>query len=376
LSSGVIVDALLGTGLGGDVRGPYLSAIELINRSELPVMAVDIPSGLCADTGVVLGDAVQADVTVTLIGLKRGLLTAQAPDYTGAVVFNDLQVPAAVYQQVPATVHRLELPTCLAWLQPRRQTAHKGDFGRLLVVGGDLGMAGALVMAAEAAARSGAGLVRAATHPEHITAMVARCPEVMALPVSNGQQLSEPLGATDVVVIGPGLGKSPWSEQMLHQVRQAGLPTLLDADALNLLAAGDVVATQCDSNWVLTPHPAEAARLLGISVAQVQADRFSAVQEISRRYGGVTLLKGAGTLICDGNSTLLCDCGNPGMASGGMGDVLSGIIGGLMAQGLSGMRAASLGAVLHAVAADRAAGDGQRSVLATDLLPPLRKLLG
>ena len=264
---GVIVDAMLGTGLGGDVRGVYCEAIDAINASGLPVLAVDIPSGLCSDTGRVLGVAVKADLTVTFIGLKRGLFTMAAADHTGAVEFNDLGVPPEVYQQVGCDSRRLELEALLERLPARPATAHKGLYGTVLVVGGDYGMAGAAALAAEAALRCGAGLVRVATRPEHVAALVARTPEAMPLGVRSGQDLAALVESADVLVVGPGLGQSPWSEQLLQVAAASGKPMVLDADGLNLLAAGGPVAERRRDNWVLTPHPGEAARLLDCSTA-------------------------------------------------------------------------------------------------------------
>ena len=376
LSVGVIVDAMLGTGLGGEVRGAYLEAIDAINCSGAAVLAVDIPSGLCSDTGAVLGNAVRADLTVTFIGLKRGLFTLHAMDYTGAVQFCDLAVPPEVYASVPGDCSRLELEALLERLPPRPATAHKGMYGTVLIVGGDHGMAGAAAMAAEAALRCGAGLVRVATRPEHVAALVARTPEVMPLGVSSGEDLEPLLAAADVLVVGPGLGQSPWSEHLLHMAAASGKPMVLDADGLNILAAGRQVENHQRDNWVLTPHPGEAARLLDISTAEVQGDRFAAARALQQRYGGVAVLKGNGSLIAGAGQLLLSDYGNPGMASGGMGDVLSGVIGSLLAQHLPALEAAALGVCLHGAAADIAAQEGQRGLAATDLIPEMRALLG
>ncbi len=373
---GVIVDALLGTGLGGDVRGASAQAIAAINASDAPVLAVDIPSGLCADTGRVLGSAVHAAATVTFIGLKRGLFTLQAPDYTGTVHFSDLAVPAAVYEAVPANCQRLELAPLLQRLPPRPATAHKGLYGTVLIVGGDHGFAGAAALAAEAALRCGAGLVQVATRAEHVAAIVARTPEVMPRAVHDGDDFAPLLAAADVLVVGPGLGLSAWALELLQLALASGKPAVLDADALNLLAAGVLVDTPPCAPRVLTPHPGEAARLLACTTADVQADRFAAVLALQRRYGGVQVLKGNGSLVCDGDSVLLSDYGNPGMASGGMGDVLSGVIGALLAQHLRPVEAAALGVCLHGAAADIAAGDGQRGLAASDLMSHLRSLLG
>jgi len=375
-SDGIVVDAMLGTGLGGDVRGDYREAIDAVNDSGAPVLAVDIPSGLCADTGRVLGAAVKADLTVTFIGLKRGLFTLHAPDYTGALQFADLAVPIEVYDAVQPGCARMELEALLERLPPRPANAHKGLFGTVLVVGGDHGMAGAASLAAEAALRCGAGLVRVATRPEHVAALVARRPESMPRGVESDEDFTPLLEAADVLVLGPGLGSSPWSVQLLQRALASSRPAVLDADALNLLATGGVGSVPRDGVRILTPHPGEAARLLGCDTGAVQSDRFAAVAELQRRYGGVVVLKGNGSLVADGAITLLSDYGNPGMASGGMGDVLSGVIGALLAQGLPALEAAALGVCLHGAAADLAAGEGERGLLATDLLPRLRFLLG
>ena len=240
-TEGVIVDAMLGTGLGGDVRGDYLAAIEAVNATGAAVLAVDIPSGLCSDSGQVLGAAVRADLTVSFIGLKRGLFALHAPDYVGEVQFASLEVPQAVYDQLPPDCLRLELELLLELLPPRPATAHKGLYGTVLVVGGDCGMAGAAAMAGEAALRTGAGLVRVATRPQHVSAIVARTPELMPVGVDSGQELAPLVEGADVLVVGPGLGRSPWSEQLFRVALESRKPVLLDADGLNLLADGRVL---------------------------------------------------------------------------------------------------------------------------------------
>ncbi|MEN0036610.1 MAG: NAD(P)H-hydrate dehydratase [Cellvibrio sp.] len=381
-ASGVIVDGLLGIGLRGAPAGEFAAAIEQINRSQLPVLALDIPSGLNADTGAVPGVVVQAQLTIPYIALKRGLLTGRGPAVAGELVLANLDIPENTYDIISPGSERLSLNELLPLLAPRAADAHKGDFGHVMVIGGDTGYGGAALMAAEAAARTGAGLVSIATRPEHIPAILARRPEIMACGVVSGQELEPLLARPTLLVVGPGLGRSPWSEQMLQQAVKSGLPLVLDADALNILAEGRVVPAGAkrgtpNSPWILTPHPAEAARLLGITTAEVQADRFAAVQAISERYSASVILKGAGSLVAstEGLIGVVTD-GNPGMATGGMGDVLSGILGGLVAQGLSARDGARLGAVIHACAADLAAEDhGQRSLLATDLIPYLGQLL-
>lgn len=376
-TEGVIVDALLGTGISGEVRPAYAEAIEQINQAGLPVLAVDIPSGLEADTGAILGSAVRAALTVTFIGVKQGLLSGRGPALCGELIFAGLGVPESVYAQVPSECRRFVLAEALSALPSRAEDAHKGDFGHVMIIGGDTGYGGAAIMAAEAAARTGAGLVSLATRPEHVAPALTRRPELMVCGVTSGQELEPWLARPTVLVVGPGLGQSPWSEQMLQQALQSGLPVVLDADALNLLAAHRPAVAEARNNWILTPHPGEAARLLQSGTAEVQRDRFAAVATLQQRYGGAVILKGAGSLMRSVEGpTELINAGNPGMASGGMGDVLSGILGGLLAQGLSVTQAAVLGAGLHAEAADLAVGDwGERSLLATDLVPALCQLL-
>ena len=398
LAGGVIVDALLGTGISGEVRADYRAAITSINQSGLPVLAADIPSGLCSDTGAVRGIAVQAAMTVSFIGIKVGLLTGRGPALVGELKYRNLAVPDIVYEDtadkpMPLAAQRLELETLLPAFPQRQRDAHKGRFGHVLVIGGDKGYGGAVAMAAEAALRIGAGLVSVATRPEHVPALLARRPELMVKGVISGQELETHLQGPTLIVIGPGLGRSPWSEQMLQKAIGSGLPMVVDADALNILSEGRVGANaRVDvgddvSNWVLTPHPGEAARLLACSNADIQADRLAACRDIAEKYSATVLLKGAGTLIADsamardkgsvdGRPLWLCPYGNPGMASGGMGDVLAGVIGGLLAQGLDASTATCLGACLHSVAADRAAEEnGEKGLLASDLFTPLRHLV-
>jgi len=372
----VIVDALLGTGLSRNIRAPFDQAIAAINNSSAPVLALDIPSGICSDTGSMLGDAVWAEMTATFIGLKQGQFTGKGSVCCGDIVFDDLAVPADVYERVDAQVVRLDTQCLAAAFPPRQRDAHKGHFGHVLVVGGNAGFGGAAIMAAQAAGRVGAGLVSVVTRPEHVSAFLARCPEVMTHGVNDGKELRALLEGKDVIVVGPGLGQDIWARQLLEQVLATDAPLVVDADALNLLVTMGSSQEQ-RNNWIMTPHPGEAARLLQCSVADVQADRFAAVKTLQQCYGGVALLKGNGTLVAGESepSIALCTSGNPGMASGGMGDVLSGVLGGLLAQGFELEQAGRLGALLHGEAADRAGEAGERGMLATDLLPFLRYLV-
>lgn len=368
---GVLVDALLGTGLTGAVRPPYAQAIEAINESGRPVLAVDIPSGLCADTGALLGHAVRAEVTVTFIGLKLGLFTGEGPDRVGQLVFDDLQAEQAQVAAMPHEAVRL-CPDTLPRLAPRRPTAHKGSFGQVLVIGGDLGTGGAALLASEAALRCGAGMVTLATRPEHVTASLVRRPEIMCSGVESTYALTALTERADVLVVGPGLGQGPWGRSLLSLAVQAEVPQVWDADALNLLAHG---AVELPARCLITPHPGEAARLLGCTTAEVQADRPRAVRELARRFRCSALLKGAGTLIADAEGRMaLCDRGHPAMASAGLGDVLAGVAGALLAQGLEPFEAGCLAAWLHALAGERCA-DGGRGLAAGDLIPQVRHLL-
>ena len=376
LRGDLIVDGLLGTGLKGAVRGDCLELIKRINSSGKPVLALDIPSGLCADTGSIQGVAVRAALTVSFIALKPGLLTHEGVNCCGELLLDRLGVPDAVFAAFPTqrrvigTQHRQQT------LPRRLRAAHKGNFGHVLLVGGDRGMAGAIAMASDAALRAGAGLVSVATRPGHVNLVTANRLEVMSHGLSLGQELEPLLPRATVVAIGPGLGQSVWSGQLLRVVQDTTMALILDADALNLLSQGPWLEPGPRANWVLTPHPGEAARLLGCSVAQIQADRFKAVNQLQQRYGGVVVLKGAGTLIADGEQIRLCARGNPGMASGGMGDVLTGVIAALVAQGLSLFDAAVTGVDVHADAADRVAQRmGERGLAATDLIPEIRHLL-
>ena len=369
----VAVDALFGTGLDREVRGPWAEAVAALNDAPVPVLAVDIPSGLHADTGRVLGVAVHADLTVTFIGLKQGLFTGDGPACCGMVLFDDLAVPGAVYDCVEPSARRMDYATVRGVLAARGRTAHKGDFGHVLVIGGDTGFAGAARMAGEAAARVGAGLVSVATRSAHAPAMAMSRPELMCRGTEDPAEL-EPLATrASVLAVGPGLGQTDWGRAMLESAMRAERPMVLDADGLNLLARGEDVSRRDD--WVLTPHPGEAARLLACSPAEIQGDRFAALDTLAKRYGGVWVLKGSGTIAGDATAEpSVATVGNPGMATGGMGDVLTGVIAGLLAQGLPTLDAARLGVCIHGRAADLAAADGERGLLACDLMPHLRPL--
>ena len=365
----VIVDALLGTGLDREVMGQWRQVIESVNRCSCPVLSMDIPSGLHSDTGNVLGAAIHANATISFIGLKQGMFTGEGPDYCGKIYFDDLRVPPLVYKQMKSNVCRLDADQIRKTLPRRSRSAHKGTFGHVLVIGGDAGMTGAARLAAEAASRVGAGKVSLATRKSHAAFVNLTRPEIMAYGVETPEELQPLLKQVNVIAIGPGLGQSVWARAMLDTIKELQKPVVLDADALNLIAQLPFRLPKS----VMTPHPGEAARLLGSSVQEVQKNRFASVQALQVRFGGVIVLKGAGSLIAsDKGEISVCTSGNPGMACGGMGDVLTGIIVGLLAQGFSLLEATKLGVCLHGKAGDRAAQEGERGLLPSDLLPWLR----
>ena len=373
LTGDVIVDALLGTGLDRPPAGAYARLIERINESAHPVLAVDVPSGFNADTGIPLLPAVRADLTVTFIGNKRGLYTGQAGRWCGQRLYFDLDTPRAIHETLRADAWLLDavnLPVCL---RPRPPDTHKGDLGHVLVVGGDAGMAGAPVLAGRAALRTGSGLVTLATRSGHAAAALAVQPELMCRATETSEALDGFIESADVIGLGPGLGQSDWSRVVWQRALSADLPLVVDADGLNLLAKANRSLDL--SRAILTPHPGEAARLLDCSAAEVQSDRFAAVRALAERYGAVVALKGHGTLVSEPEGRVaVCPYGNPAMASAGMGDALTGIIASLVGQGLEPFTAACCGVLLHALAGDRAAA-GRRQILATDLIDRLADVL-
>jgi NAD(P)H-hydrate epimerase len=369
----LLVDALFGIGFGRVLEGRARSWVERLNAAETPVLSLDVPSGVNADNGSVSDIAVQAEVTLTFIAHKRGLHTGSAPAYRGEMLLDALNLPATLLADFPADATLLDQSALQRWLKPRRRDANKGSYGHVLAIGGDLGMGGAIRFAGEAALRVGAGLVSVATQAENITALNAARPELMVHAVAGIQELQTLLQRSTVVAIGPGLGQRAWGHALWHTALAAGKPLVLDADGLNLLSRERVALPD---KAVLTPHPGEAARLLGEDTQAIARDRFAAVRELARRHRAVVVLKGAGSLIANPQGDVsVCPWGNPGMASGGMGDVLTGVIAGLLAQGYDTWRAARLGVSLHAQAGDMAASEGgEAGLLASDLFAALRSL--
>lgn len=370
IDADVIVDGLIGTGFKPGVRTQFSQAMQTINSAAVPVLSVDVPSGVDVSTGDADQDAIQAEVTVTFITHKVGLQTGAGKELAGDVVFAGLGVSDQIYPEPQARRRYFRVSD----LPPIGHQTYKHAQGHVLVVGGDYTMAGAVVLASRAALRCGAGLVTVATRPEHAAGIVARTPEVMVVDVEQ-DQFHARLESADLVVLGPGLGRDPWGRQAYERVQSSGRPTVIDADGLYLLSA---------QSWqggalFLTPHAAEAARLLACTVSELAKDRVGGCQAIAHRYEASVALKGPGTVVCDrtGSTPEICQHGNSGMASAGMGDVLAGVVGGVLAGAFRQQRSdtAQLFATavaLHSAAADQAAARfGLRSLIAGDVIDAL-----
>ena len=369
----VIVDGLLGTGFRPPARPETLAVIRAINAARRPVLALDIPSGIDADNGAAGEEAVRAELTLSFVGFKSGHFLGSAPDHTGVLLLDDLGVVAPARPEFAPLMRRIDESDIALALPRRPRDAHKGSSGRVLIVGGGAGMPGAVRMAGIAALRVGAGLVTVAAAAENLVAVTAAHPELIYLPVTPATDLDAVLRTPDVTAIGPGLGTGEWAQRVWAEfLRVPPAMAVIDADALNLLA---LKPERLPSQWILTPHPGEAARLLGTDARAVQADRLGTVRALHARYGAICVLKGAGTLVASGAGdpeVHVCDRGNPGMASAGMGDVLTGVIAGLRAQTGDSALAARVGVLVHALAGDSAAQGGLRGLVASDVVSELR----
>ena len=381
----VIVDALIGTGIKGNLRKNIKDSILALNRlgTKLPVVSLDIASGVNPDTGKVEDICVYADITTTFVAQKRGCFTSIGKKVSGEVMYSDLEIPKQLFSKVTSTSSIINFEENLDKVVYREQDAHKGNFGHVLVVGGDRGLGGAGLMASKAAVYSGAGLTSLVTRPEHVNASLVSCPEVMVKGVNSGQDLEEHLIKPTVIAIGPGLGQTAWSEQMIQRVfweaEKRDVVVIMDADALNLLPKLKL-SSKLPRRLVLTPHPGEAATLLNTNVETIESDRFAYAAKIQKKFNATVVLKGSGTVICYKKNGIqqwgVCNAGNPGMASGGMGDVLTGIIAGMSAQGLTPKEACEVGVDLHAKAADQASFDlGEVGLTPSDVIEELRYLL-
>jgi NAD(P)H-hydrate epimerase len=359
LDGDVIVDGLLGIGLQRELDDHWQKLIAAINACDVPRVAIDIPSGLNGSTGNPQPVAVEAQLTVTFIGAKTGQYLADGPDYCGELLYEDLGVTTSRHQAIPAALKVID--TCQL-PPPRKRNSHKNHYGNLLIIGGDQGMSGAVALAAQAALRSGAGLVTALVHPE-CRGNLASFPEIMVL---GWDALESRLAQASVVVIGPGLGDSAAAARCLQSLHQVDLPMVVDASALK----ADFLNSLKSKQVVITPHPGEAAALLSVASAEIQSDRLTACERLIESFGATCVLKGSGTLVAQqGTTPVLNPTGNPGMASAGMGDVLSGIIAAMLGQGLTPFEAAKSAVFLHGLCADYCCTEqDQTGLIASDII--------
>lgn len=377
-SAEIIVDSLFGIGFHGQLNEGSEALIRAINCHQAAVISVDLPSGLCADSGTANPVAVNANVTVTFIALKQGLLTGQAADYVGRLYLAELGVGLAFQQQISSD-HFIQGKQQLPALEPISAVRHKSSLGLVLAIGGNKLMPGAIRLAGEAALRCGASMLAVACHQESRTRVFNGRPEIMLAP-DRADELacSAVFKKAKVLILGPGLGRDHWAKHLFDFAITRQLACVIDADALYFLRqAWQQGALPAVTNIrVLTPHSAEAANLLGCTINEINRDRFAAVKAIARQYQGICLLKGPGTLISDGKTVWINTCGNPGMATGGMGDVLSGIIAAILLQLQEPLAAVRLAAYFHGQAGDNiVAAQGQRGLLASDLIPELLRLV-
>jgi hydroxyethylthiazole kinase-like uncharacterized protein yjeF len=381
----VLVDALLGTGVTGEVKPTFQAVIQQINRTNIPVLSIDLPSGMNANTGQALPICIKADVTVTFVATKPGLVSGIGKDFCGKLTFADLKIGTEFFDIAHSEAQLVDWPM-LQPLQARPVHGNKGSFGKLLCIGGNQGMPGAIRLSAESALRCGVGLVKVYCHESSIMGISAGRPEIML----TQKNLEAALDWCHCIVIGPGLGQDDWAHQqfssLFEYLKHHPKPLVIDADGLNLLAAmaddsdmQNILA--CLPALVLTPHPGEASRLLNGNIAKIENDRYLASQNIAQKYQATCVLKGAGTIIQQNGShqepqCFVCKGGNPGMATAGMGDLLTGVIGAFLAQGFTSQQAAVYGVCAHAEAGDRVATQyGQRGMIASDLLQPLRAIV-
>jgi NAD(P)H-hydrate epimerase len=381
----VVVDALLGTGVAGEVKPTFQSVIRQINQASTAVLSLDLPSGMNANTGQALPICIKADVTVTFVATKPGSVSGFGKEYCGKVIFTDLAVGTEFFSLARSEAQVVDWQM-LQPLPARPMNGNKGTFGKLLCIGGNQGMAGAIRLTAESALRSAVGLVKVYCHESSGLAISAGRPEIML----THKELDVALNWCSCVVVGPGLGQDDWAQQqfyhLLTYLKRHPKPLVIDADGLNILSTMTIDADMQHTlaqlpALVLTPHPGEASRLLNCSIATIENDRYWASESIAQKYISTCVLKGAGTVIQINDShrepqCWVCKGGNPGMATAGMGDLLTGIIGAFLAQGYAAPKAAIYGVCAHAEAGDRIAMQyGQRGMLTSDLLQPLRAII-
>lgn len=384
LNTDFIIDAIYGTGFKGKMPEKTGRIVEILNRSGKPVVAVDIPSGLEAGTGRVNGPCVRANYTVTFGLPKLGMFLDPGADYTGEITVADISLPGVLIEKAAPQRYLITADYVKDWLPSRPSLAHKGNFGRVLIVAGSRGMTGAASLAGEAAIRSGAGLVTVAVPETLHDIMEEKLTEVMTVPLpddGNGSLSREAkkkilalLEDMDVLALGPGLSQSPDVITLVRElIPSLKIPCVLDADALNALAGETDILNELQAPGVITPHPGEMARLMGVNPKNIQEDRIGNAVKAAADWNVVTLLKGARTVVAAPDGTVYINStGNPGMATGGSGDVLTGMIASLIAQGMKPVRAAAAGAYLHGLAGDQAAANkGMMGLIASDIISAL-----
>lgn len=362
----LIIDAMLGIGITGDVRSPFIDVIEQVNMGDVPVFALDIPSGINADTGCPQPEAIKATQTVTFIGYKQGMVTGKGKNFCGELYLESLEL-TDILESHPFSGLRAEPSILNNILPPLVDHVHKGMMGHIAIIGGDQGMPGAVCLAAEAAMRVGAGKVTVVTRERHFPIVMNTRAEFLCLTVEEDlQPLQALLKKVDVCVVGPGMSQTDWSSKVFNEILNFKGVKIVDAGALIFLKA----QTEPLDNLIITPHPGEAATLLSSNVEEIEANRYQAAQTLADTYAEVAILKGAGTIIqTQQGVNYVSTAGNPGMATAGMGDVLAGMIGGLAAQCSTLEDTALAGVILHAHSSDIAASNlGQRSLLAGDVV--------
>ena len=376
-SKTVIVDAIFGIGGRINLGSELEDILSACNRFESKI-AIDVPTGLDSNTGEISKACFNADKTITFIGYKLGQRINEGKNYCGKLILKDLGF--SMDENVSPTVKELSFEDIKINIPKRRENAHKGDHGKLLVIAGDEGFGGAGIMSSESGLKTGAGLVRLLTRKSHVSASLARNPEVMVSGADNAQDIEANLEWPDAIVAGPGMYENFWSEQILYKlllsVAENGIPTLLDAGALRLLCHKAFSKINLHSEMVLTPHPGEAAEMLKVTAKEIQKNRIQSAKALQKKYGCIIVLKGNGTIICNKKDIYLCSSGGPELAVAGAGDILSGVIGSFVAQGLTPFDAAKTGVVIHALAGEEFANDvGRIGMAAGELIPYIRKFL-
>ena len=375
LTNDWIVDAIFGIGLNRDVESPYKEAIEFINESKSKVLSIDIPSGLCGETGKIFGRAVSANITTTYVGRKSGLYLDSGPNFTGTIYFSDLDIDQSFYAEHKPSIKIVSEKEVSDVLSDRKQTSHKGDNGHILLIGGNDGMEGAIRIASEAALRAGSGLVSVISTATSCEIINQFRPEVMCHDALNQDKISSLIAKADIIGIGPGLGTDDWAIDLFNIAIESDKYLVLDADALNILSSNPIKR----GNWTLTPHPGEAARLMDTSVSDIQKDRLASISELTESYSANVLLKGKYSLVqgLDNDIPLMITTGNPGMATAGMGDLLTGVTCSFLGQfgTEDSAKIVSIAAHVHSKSGDLASRKGERGMIASDLLTHIRELV-